>query len=110
MPPKGFGSSSIASIVGTAIGLPSGMALPNPTPGTTALVTGASSGIGAEFARQLGARGHGVFLVARREDRLRDLAAELERDHGVRAEFWAGDLSDSAAWEALPGVVVERGL
>src|SRR3954467_1323121 len=86
------------------------MALPAASPSTTALITGASSGIGAEFARQLAARGHGVFLVARREDRLRDLAAEIERNHGVRAEVWAGDLSDSAAWGALPGVVAERGL
>jgi uncharacterized protein len=86
------------------------MALPPPSHDTTALVTGASSGIGAEFARQLASRGHGVFLIARREDRLRDLAAEIERDHGVRAEVWAGDLADEAAWEKLPAVVSERGL
>ena len=72
------------------------MALPAPEPGSTAVITGASSGIGEEFARQLAARGHGVFLVARREDRLRELAAEIERDHGVRAEFAAGDLADAA--------------
>jgi len=60
------------------------MALPPPSPSSTCVITGASSGIGTEFARQLAARGHGVFLVARREDRLRELAAEIERDHGVR--------------------------
>ena len=67
------------------------------------MITGASSGIGEEFARQLAARGHGVFLVARREDRLRTLAEEIERDHGVRAEFAACDLGDAADRQQLPG-------
>ena len=86
------------------------MALPPPEPGSICLVTGASSGIGAEFARQLAARGHGVFLVARREDRLRELADEIQREHGVRAEVAACDLEDAAACAALPGQVAERGL
>jgi uncharacterized protein len=86
------------------------MALPPPDSGSTCLVTGASSGIGAEFARQLAARGHGVFLVARREDRLRELAEEIGRQHGVRAEIAAADLEDHSQWELLPRVVEERGL
>jgi uncharacterized protein len=86
------------------------MALPSPEPGSTCVITGASSGIGMEFARQLAERGHGVFLVARREERLRQLAGDLERQHGVRAEVIAADLEDPAAVEALPQRVAEREL
>jgi short-subunit dehydrogenase len=86
------------------------MALPAPNPGSTCLVTGASSGIGAECARQLAALGYGVFLVARREERLRELAAEIERNRGVRIEIEACDLLDPAAVEALPAKVGERNL
>ena len=86
------------------------MAIPPPSPSATCVVTGASSGIGAEFARQLADRGHGVFLVARREDRLRELASEIERDHGVRAEFAGCDLGDAADRRNLPGLVARRDL
>jgi uncharacterized protein len=86
------------------------MALPSPAADSTCLITGASSGIGEEFARQLAARGHGVFLVARREERLRKLADELEREHGVRAEVVARDLADPSECSALPADVEERGL
>ena len=74
------------------------------------MITGASAGIGEEFARQLAARGHGVFLVARREDRLRKLAEEIQRDYGVRAEFAASDLGDAADRQRLPGLVADKGL
>jgi short-subunit dehydrogenase len=86
------------------------MALPAPNPGSTCLVTGASSGMGAEFARQLAARGYGVLLVARREDRLRELAAEIERDRGVRVEIEACDLIYATAVEALAAKVAEGNL
>lgn len=57
------------------------------------LVTGASSGLGAEFCRQLAARGHSVILVARREAALRELAGKLHCDHGVNTEVVVADLS-----------------
>jgi uncharacterized protein len=77
------------------------MALPPPSRGSTVLVTGASSGIGAELARELAARGYGLTLTARRADRCAELAARLEREHGVRAAVETCDLADAGAREAL---------
>jgi hypothetical protein len=86
------------------------MALPAGGPDRTCIVTGASSGIGAEIARELARRHLGVTLVARREELLRGLAAELESAHGVRAEVVSADLTDVDARAALPGVLEARGL
>jgi short-subunit dehydrogenase len=58
-----------------------------------ALVTGSSSGIGLAFARALTARGYHVTLSARREERLRGIAAELEREHGRSMEVLVADLA-----------------
>ena len=86
------------------------MALPTPKENTTAIVTGASSGIGAEIARELARRGHGLTLVARRADRLQALADELAHAHAVRAEVIAADLTDADSRGALPAQLDARGL
>jgi short-subunit dehydrogenase len=77
------------------------MALPPPSLLSTVLVTGASSGIGAELARQLAQRGYNVTLTARRKERLDELAGELRAAHGVRVEVEPCDLGDRAERKAL---------
>jgi short-subunit dehydrogenase len=86
------------------------MTLPVPAPDRTAVVTGSSSGIGAEIARCLAGRGHGVTLVARREEKLRELADELASRTGVRAEVIAADLADIGSRNRLVEQLDERGL
>lgn len=69
------------------------MTLPSSTRPQTAIVTGASSGIGKVYAERLASRGYNLVVVARREDRLRQLAADLGERFGVQADVIVADLS-----------------
>ena len=73
--------------------------------GPWALVTGASAGIGLEFARALAREGMSCVLTARREDRLRELSAELEREFGVSTRVLALDLSHADGADRLARAV-----
>jgi len=76
----------------------------------TALVTGASAGLGVEFARQLALRGQGLLLVARREERLKALAPRMAEAHGVRVDVFPADLAEVDAPEKIEAFVREQGL
>mgnify|MGYP001025983806 CR=1 FL=1 len=73
-------------------------------PAKTALITGASSGLGAEFARQLAAQGYNLILTARRQPRLSELAAELRAQHPITIETLPADLATAAGQQT----VIER--
>jgi short-subunit dehydrogenase len=70
-----------------------------------ALVTGASSGIGVAIAGELARRGHALTLVARREDRLRELAEQI----GGEVDWISADLTDAASRDRIPAEMTERG-
>jgi short-subunit dehydrogenase len=76
----------------------------------TALVTGASAGLGEGFARELAARGHDLILTARRVERLETLAIELRAKHGVRAHVFAADLQQPDAPDRLLAEIAAAGL
>ena len=77
---------------------------------TTALITGASSGIGEAFARQLAAKNNNVILVARSQDTLDLLAGELSRKHQIKATVIPQDLTQPNAGQKLFDAVQARGL
>ncbi len=76
----------------------------------TALITGASAGLGVEFARLFAKDGHDVALVARRRDKLDEVAAELTKAHAITASVFPVDLTDAGAPRALFDQVAAAGL
>lgn len=76
----------------------------------TALVTGASAGIGKAFADVFAKYGFNLILTARREDKLREVATALEAKHRIKADVIAADLADPAAPEKLVADIKSRGL
>ena len=76
----------------------------------TALITGASAGLGDGFARATAKDGHDLILTARRVDRLEALAAELRSAHGVAVHIFAADLGQAGAPERLLGEIASAGL
>jgi len=74
-----------------------------------ALVTGASAGIGAALARELAAAGVHLVLTARRQDRLAQLASDLTREHGIRTEVFAADLTQPDAPAKIFDFTRQRG-
>ena len=83
------------------------MPLPPPGPDAHVLVTGASSGIGAAIARALAVRGYPTMLVARREEALTELAAELRNRSGLTAEVHAADLGSDEGRDTVRRIVLE---
>jgi len=77
--------------------------------GKTSLITGASSGLGVDFARELAQRGADLILTARRKERLEGVAQEMREAYGVRADVIALDLGESTAPQRLYDSVKELG-
>jgi short-subunit dehydrogenase len=86
------------------------MARRRPGEGQTALVTGASTGIGVDLAECFARDGYDLILVARSEEALQRVAAEIASRHGVQAYVFARDLGAQGGGAALAAAIAERGL
>ena len=75
-----------------------------------ALITGSSAGLGIEFARQLAQQGYGLVLVARRKEKLDEVAADIRASHGVAVTTIAADLSDPASPQRIFEQITNAGL
>ncbi|MDC0852802.1 SDR family NAD(P)-dependent oxidoreductase, partial [Planctomycetota bacterium] len=75
-----------------------------------ALITGASSGIGLSFSRELATRGYDLILVARREERLKSVAADLSHQYGVECRIEVVDLANPDAVKPLVDRLLSDGL
>jgi len=84
------------------------MPVPAPSPESSAVVTGASQGIGEALAAELAARGHNLIITARREDVLHEVAARLTERYGVTVEVRAVDLADPAERARLADELATR--
>ena len=73
-----------------------------------ALITGASSGLGSEFARQLAARGYDLILTARRGPRLAELADQLQSSYPIQVEILAADLSQNTGIQTIAERIQKR--
>ncbi len=82
----------------------------NSTSQQTALITGASGGIGYEFARVLARNGYNLVLVARSEDKLKQLAVDLENNQGITAKVIAQDLATPTAPDELYQTLQNEGV
>ena len=76
----------------------------------TVLITGASSGIGMELAREFAKHGHSIVLVARGIDKLEELARELRSKHNIRAAVIGADLTQTSAPEQITKALAERNI
>src|SRR5262245_48170023 len=78
------------------------------TPRGLALITGATAGIGATFARHLARQGHDLLLVARDGERLAAVSAQLQQDFGVRATHLPADLAEPAGVDAVAEAIAAQ--